>query len=47
MHSKMYDKIKTWYIDGLWTAKQVRNAVTKGKITQEECEEILASKDVV
>lgn len=44
-HSKMYDKILKWYIDGMWSAKKVRDAVKMGKITQEECDEIFAAKE--
>ena len=43
-HSAMFYKIKTWYEQGHWTADMVENAVKKGKITQEECDEILASR---
>lgn len=39
-HSKMFDKIKKWYDDGLWSKKKVHDAVVKGKITAEEYEEI-------
>lgn len=38
----MKEKIAKWYKQGLWTAKMVQNAVTKGKLTEEEAEEILA-----
>lgn len=40
MHSKMFEKIKKYYDDGLWNKEMVRNAVIKGKITAEEYEEI-------
>lgn len=43
-HSKMFDKIKQWYTDGMWSKKKVHNAVTNPKshpyITPEEYEEI-------
>ncbi len=39
-HSKMYEKIKYWYDNGMWSKKMVSNAVVKGKITAEEYEEI-------
>lgn len=39
-HSKMFDKIKYWYDNGMWTLAMVRNAVVKGKITAEEFTEI-------
>ena len=37
----MYEKIKQYYNDGLWTKEWVRNAVVKGKITAEEYELIV------
>lgn len=37
----MYEKIKKWYEEGLWTKAMVRNAVRKGKITAEQYEEIV------
>lgn len=37
----MKDKITRWYKQGLWTAKMVRNAVTKGVITEEDYAEIV------
>lgn len=40
-HSARFYKIKTWYEQGHWTAEMVKKAVIKGKITQEECNEIL------
>lgn len=40
-HSATFYKIKTWYEQGHWTTEMVENAVIKGKITQEECDEIL------
>ncbi len=36
----MFEKIKKWYESGMWTKKMVRNAVIKGKITEEEYTEI-------
>ena len=39
-----YETIKKNYIKGLWTAPLVKMAVKKGVITQEQCDEILASK---
>ena len=38
----MYEKIKKWYDMGLWTEAMVRNAVTKGVITDDEAKTILA-----
>ena len=37
----MKEKIKKWYEKGLWTAEMVRNAVIKGKLTEEEYREIV------
>lgn len=37
----MFEKIKKWYKQGLWTAEMVRNAVIKGVITEEQYEEIV------
>ena len=42
--SKKYEMIKLFYIREQWTESMVRNAVVKGYITEEECEEILSSK---
>ena len=39
-----YEKLKYNYINGFWNAVMVRMAVRKGVITQEQCDEILASK---
>ena len=40
----MFDKIKLWYDEGLWTKDEVRNAVThpekKPLLTPEQYEEI-------
>lgn len=36
----MYEKIKKWYGQGLWTATMVANAVVKGVITAEQYQEI-------
>lgn len=36
----MYEKIKKWYKQGLWTEAMVRNAVKKGIITEEQYTEI-------
>lgn len=37
----MYNKIKRWYQQGLWTAEMVAQAVAKGVITAEQYEEIV------
>ena len=42
----MKEKIAKWYRQGLWTAQMVQDAVTKGKLTEEEAEEILADGQV-
>ena len=39
----MFEKIKKWYKQGLWTEAMVKNAVKKGKLTAEEAAEILAA----
>jgi len=31
-----YEKVKHYFETGLWTSEMVRNAVTKGWITEEE-----------
>lgn len=36
-----YNKIKRYYELKLWDSKMVQDAVTKGKITQEQCIEIM------
>ena len=38
----MYEKIKKWYKQGLWTEDKVLNAVSKGKLTEEEAKKILS-----
>ena len=39
----MFEKIKKWYKQGLWTAQRVQNAVTKKKLTEAEAAEILSA----
>ena len=39
----MYEKIKRWYKQGLWTEAMVQNAVAKGKLTADDAAEILAA----
>lgn len=41
--SKYYDIVKKWYDRGKWSADVVKEAVAKGWITQEECDEILTN----
>lgn len=38
----MFERIKKWYEQGLWTEQMVRNAVRKGVLTEAQAEEILA-----
>lgn len=38
----MFEKIKKWYKQGLWTADMVQNAVEKGVLSEAEAAEILA-----
>ena len=40
----MFNKIKKWYEQGLWTEKMVNDAVAKGIITPEQAEEIMTAK---
>lgn len=40
----MFEKIKKWYQQGLWTVTMVQNAQEKGVLTSEQVIEILASK---
>ena len=42
----MKEKIKKWYEQGLWTAEMVRNAVVKGKLTEDEYREIVGEAEV-
>ena len=37
----MFERIKKWYKQGLWTEAMVNNAVAKGVITADEAAEIL------
>ena len=41
----MFEKIKKWYKQGLWTEAMVHNAVVKGVITEEQLAEILGVKE--
>jgi len=42
----MFEKIKKWYKQGLWTTTMVQNAVSKGVITEEQSLEILQPASV-
>ena len=39
--SNFAEKVKKYYDNGIWTKKMVRDAVVKGKITEEEFELIV------
>ena len=41
MASAKFKMIKIWFNKGFWDEDMVRNAVRKGLITEEECNEIL------
>ena len=36
----MYEKIKKWYEQGLWSAEMVQDAVSKGILTEVQAQEI-------
>lgn len=40
----MFEKIKKWYIMGLWKEAQVRQAVEKSVLSEKECAEILSGE---
>ena len=40
MHSEMYEKVKFYYDNGNWSINRVKQAVVKGRITEEEFKEI-------
>ena len=42
----MKEKIKKWYEQGLWTAEMVRNAVIKGKLTEDEYRDIVGEAEL-
>ena len=42
--SKNYDKVRAWYLIGMWSNKQLDNAVGKW-ITQEEHDSIKSEKE--
>lgn len=39
-HSEKYEEVKTYYNNGFWKKRAVKNAVKKNWITSEEYEEI-------
>lgn len=40
----MYEKIRKWYMQGLWTADMVRTAQEKGVLTAQQAEEIITQE---
>ena len=40
----MYEKIKKWYEQGLWTAEMVKQATRKGVITEGEQIQIIGEE---
>ncbi len=42
--SKKFDVVKKYFDGGFWSVKQVRNAVVKGWITEDEFEEIVGEE---
>lgn len=40
----MYEKIKKWYMQGLWNENMVRAAAEKGLLTSGEAETILEER---
>ena len=40
----MFEKIKKWYKQGLWTETMVNNAAVKKVITEEQAKEILSQE---
>lgn len=41
----MFEKIKKWYKQGLWTLAMVKNAFNKGILTKEQVKEILGMEE--
>ena len=39
----MYEKIKKWYRQGLWSAEMVQTAAEKGILTADEADSILTN----
>lgn len=39
----MFEKIKKWYKQGLWTQDMVHNALEKGIISQDQYDEIISN----
>ena len=40
----MFEKIKKWYSQGLWTADMVQNAAIKGVLTEEQAADVLSKE---
>ena len=40
----MFEKIKKWYKQGLWSVSMVQNAEEKGILTSQQVVEIISSK---
>ncbi len=40
--SKNFEKVKHYFLLGLWSAERVKNAVRMGWITQAECDQLLS-----
>lgn len=40
----MFEKIRKWYTQGLWTADMVRTAQAKGVLTEAQTAEIIAQE---
>ena len=43
-YSKNFEKVKNYYIQGIWSEQMVKNSIGKW-ITQEEYDEILNSRE--
>ena len=43
--SKNYEKVKNFYLQGLWDKPRLLNAILKGWITEEEFDEIVSLKN--
>lgn len=42
----MFDKIKRWYKQGLWSVSMVHDALKKGIITTDQYNDILTAEEV-
>lgn len=43
----MFEKIRKWYTQGLWTAQMVDNAAAKGVLTDAQAREITNEEESV